>query len=121
MREFGHQGNAHLRGTKADIWEGGHRVPFVVRWPGVVEPGSRCAAPVSSVDWYSTLLEMAGIEHNPDQIDDGESFVQLLNGEQTDRDRPITNENFTQPCHRSCFSAKNAIMSEEEWLINKTV
>jgi arylsulfatase A-like enzyme len=34
VKQFGHQGNAHLRGTKADIWEGGHRVPFVVRWPG---------------------------------------------------------------------------------------
>ncbi|MDP7016216.1 MAG: arylsulfatase [Pirellulaceae bacterium] len=34
VQQFGHRGNAHLRGTKADIWEGGHRVPFVVRWPG---------------------------------------------------------------------------------------
>ncbi|MDF1860556.1 MAG: arylsulfatase [Verrucomicrobiales bacterium] len=40
MKEFGHQGNAHLRGTKADIWEGGHRVPFVVRWPGKTPKGT---------------------------------------------------------------------------------
>ena len=40
VKQFGHQGNAHLRGTKADIWEGGHRVPFVVRWPGKTPPGT---------------------------------------------------------------------------------
>lgn len=40
MKEFGHRGNAHLRGTKADIWEGGHRVPFVVRWPGKAPEGT---------------------------------------------------------------------------------
>lgn len=40
VQQFGHQGNAHLRGTKADIWEGGHRVPFVVRWPGRTPSGT---------------------------------------------------------------------------------
>lgn len=40
VQQFSHQGNAHLRGTKADIWEGGHRVPFVVRWPGKTPPGT---------------------------------------------------------------------------------
>ena len=40
VEQFGHQGNAHLRGTKADIWEGGHRVPFVVRWPGRTPAGT---------------------------------------------------------------------------------
>ena len=36
----GHLVSAHLRGSKADIWDGGHRIPFIVRWPGKVEPGS---------------------------------------------------------------------------------
>ena len=42
VREFGHYSMAHLRGAKRDTWEGGHRVPFVARWPGVTPTGSVC-------------------------------------------------------------------------------
>src|SRR5207249_3720230 len=40
IREFGHASMGELRGAKRDVWEGGHRVPFLVRWPGQVKPGS---------------------------------------------------------------------------------
>ena len=70
--------NAPLRGGKATIYEGGSREPMLVAWPGVVEPGSRCSELVSSVDFYPTLLEIAGIEPKPGQIIDGESIVPLL-------------------------------------------
>ncbi|MBL6766170.1 MAG: arylsulfatase [Verrucomicrobiae bacterium] len=62
MKEFGHQGNAHLRGTKADIWEGGHRVPFVARWPGKTPAGSTCDALVELTDLFATC---AAITHSP--------------------------------------------------------
>ena len=42
LQAKGHYPSGDLRGSKADIWDGGHRVPFLVSWPGVVEPGSRC-------------------------------------------------------------------------------
>jgi len=70
--------NAPLRGGKATIYEGGSREPMLVAWPGVVEPGSRCSELVSSVDFYPTLLEIAGIEPKPGQIIDGESIMPLL-------------------------------------------
>jgi arylsulfatase A-like enzyme len=70
--------NEPLRGGKAMIYEGGTRVPLIVAWHGVVEPGSRCSEVVTSVDFYPTLLEMTGLEPKPGQILDGESILPLL-------------------------------------------
>ncbi len=60
IREFGHRGNAHLRGTKADIWEGGHRVPFVVRWPGNTPPGTVSDELVDLTDLLATAADVIG-------------------------------------------------------------
>ncbi|MFT5470031.1 MAG: arylsulfatase A [Verrucomicrobiales bacterium] len=54
IQQFGHQGNAHLRGTKADIWEGGHRVPFVVRWPGQTPAGTTSDQLIELTDLLAT-------------------------------------------------------------------
>ena len=77
--------NAPLRDEKGTLYEGGVRVPLIVRWPGVVKAGSECHEPVSSVDFYPTLLEM-----NPDasikQDDlDGVSLTPWLKGENKTR------------------------------------
>lgn len=60
IREFGHQGNAHLRGTKADIWEGGHRVPFIVRWPGKTPAGTVSRELVELNDLLATAADVVG-------------------------------------------------------------
>jgi arylsulfatase A-like enzyme len=62
VREFGHQGNAHLRGTKADIWEGGHRVPFVVRWPGKTPPGTISDELIELTDLLATCAALVGAQ-----------------------------------------------------------
>jgi len=72
--------NAPLRGGKGMLYEGGVRVPLVVRWPGVVEPGSTCDVPVISLDLYPTILEIAGTPGDPEQRLDGKSIVPLLKG-----------------------------------------
>ena len=54
MKEFGHQGNMHYRGTKADIWEGGHRVPFLARWPGKIPAGSVSRQLIELTDLLAT-------------------------------------------------------------------
>lgn len=70
--------NLPLRGGKGWIYEGGIREPVVIRWPGVTSPGTRCTAPAISMDFYPTLLEMAGLPLRPEQHEDGTSLVPLL-------------------------------------------
>jgi arylsulfatase A len=62
IREFEHQGNAHLRGTKADIWEGGHRVPFVVRWPAKIPAGGMSRELIELTDLLATTAEVVGVK-----------------------------------------------------------
>lgn len=58
VRQFGHHANGPWRGQKADIEEGGHRVPMLVRWPGLVAANSSSDALVSLQDWYATFAEL---------------------------------------------------------------
>jgi len=71
---------APLRGGKGMLYEGGIRVPLVVRWPGVVEAGRTCDEPVIGVDFYPTLLALAGAEAPEGQCLDGQSLLPLLGG-----------------------------------------
>lgn len=72
--------NLPLRGGKGWMYEGGIREPLLVRWPGTVKPGSVIGAPVSSPDFFPTLLEAAGAKPAPGQILDGVSLVPVLRG-----------------------------------------
>ena len=67
--------NAPLAEGKGWMYEGGTREPLLVRWPGRVAAGSVCAEPVTSPDFYPTLLEAAGLPMLPEQHVDGVSFV----------------------------------------------
>ena len=69
---------APLRGYKGTYYEGGIRVPLVVRWPGVAEAGMKCATPVHQVDLHPTLCELAGITKPEGLVTDGRSLVPLL-------------------------------------------
>ncbi len=69
--------NAPLRSGKGSLYEGGTRVPFIVRWPGIVKPATTCDTPTTHVDLFPTLLEMT-LTDPPKQILDGESLVPLL-------------------------------------------
>jgi arylsulfatase A-like enzyme len=72
--------NLPLRAGKGWLYEGGIREPLIVRAPGVTRPGSVCDTPVTSPDFYPTLLELAGLSPLPNQHVDGVSFVPLLRG-----------------------------------------
>jgi arylsulfatase A-like enzyme len=69
--------NAPLRGGKGMLYEGGVRDPFIVRWPGVIQPGTVCDQPTIHVDLFPTLLELAGVTTPPKQPLDGLSLVPL--------------------------------------------
>lgn len=70
--------NLGLRAGKGSAYEGGVRVPFIVRWPGVARPGSTCDTPVIGCDIHPTLLEITGQKPAPNQVIDGVSLAPLL-------------------------------------------
>lgn len=81
MEEKGHYPSGPLRGYKSDVWEGGHRVPFIVRWPGKVKPGSTSSQLVHQADIMATIAEIIGASLPPDAGEDSFSLLPLLIGE----------------------------------------
>ena len=73
----------HWRGYKADAYEGGHRVPFIVRWPGKIAPNSRSDETVSLVDVMATIAELVGHQIPPNAAEDSVSLLPLLLGKET--------------------------------------
>jgi arylsulfatase A len=84
----GHKSCGDLRGYKTDIWEGGHRVPCIARWPGQIDPGSACQTPVCLVDLLATLAEVTEQELPPHGGEDSVSLLPLLTGRPEDHHRP---------------------------------
>ncbi|MGB2823217.1 MAG: sulfatase/phosphatase domain-containing protein, partial [Phycisphaerae bacterium] len=70
--------NVPLRAGKGWLYEGGIREPMIIKWPGVVKPGSTCQEVVTSTDFYPTMLEMAYLPLRPRQHCDGLSLLPLL-------------------------------------------
>ncbi len=79
--EPGPTSNEPLRAGKGWLYEGGIRVPLIVRAPSLTKRGSTTNAPVFSTDFYPTLLELAGLPAQPEQHRDGVSIVPLLRGQ----------------------------------------
>ena len=72
--------NTPLRAGKGYLYEGGLRVPLLVRWPGVVPAGSVVSTPVITTDWMSTLLDLAGVPRESNVVSDGVTLAGLLKG-----------------------------------------
>lgn len=85
LERNGHYPSGPLRGYKADAWEGGHRVPLIIRWPGVATPGSVCDQLVHQADLMATFAEILGTGLADDEGEDSFSLVSLLKG----HDMPI--------------------------------
>ena len=76
----GHFPSGPLRGAKSDAWEGGHRVPFIVRWPGTVTPGSTCPHLVHQADLLRTFADVLGTTLPDHAGEDSVSFLASLKG-----------------------------------------
>ncbi|MFM7066992.1 MAG: sulfatase-like hydrolase/transferase, partial [Gammaproteobacteria bacterium] len=85
LEKMGHYPSWPLRGAKADAWEGGHRVPFIVRWPGMVNPGSVCDQLVQQSDLMATFAAVLGTALPDNAGEDSVSLLPLLQG----GDRPV--------------------------------
>lgn len=83
-REHGHHSSHIYRGYKSDIWDGGHRLPFLARWPAAVAPGSRCDQPVGLFDLYATAADLLGVSIAPGQGEDSLSLLPALRGGRID-------------------------------------
>lgn len=80
IQEHGHYSMGDLRGIKRDAWEGGHRVPFVARWPGVVEAGTTCEHLTTLGDLLATAADLAETVVPEGAGQDSVSIVPLLHG-----------------------------------------
>jgi len=82
LRRYGHASAGPLKGGKRDLYEGGHRVPFVVRWPAVVQAGRRCDEPVGQVDLLATLADVLGAPLPSGAAEDSASILPALMSEE---------------------------------------
>lgn len=91
LQKAGHEPSYIYRGQKADLYEGGHRVPFVVRWPGHVKAGVSDAL-VGQIDFMATFAELTGAIVPTTQGEDSVSFLPVLKGEQPNIRRSIISQ-----------------------------
>ncbi|MGB7325108.1 MAG: arylsulfatase [Rubripirellula sp.] len=87
LESHGHFPSANMRGSKADIWDGGHRVPFIVRWPGKVPPDSASDQLICLTDFFATFSELTGKTLPADSAEDSVSFLPALSGKPVESSR----------------------------------
>jgi len=90
--DAGHFPSGPYRGRKTDIWEGGHRVPFMIRWPGRIKAGAVSDDVLSLNDIFATCSELLGVKLPPDAGEDSISFLTTALGEsyQPHRDHVVS-------------------------------
>ena len=80
-QDLGHDSSGGYRGAKSDSFEGGHRIPFIARWPGLTPAGSRCTAVVGHLDLFATCAEVLGTQLPDTAAEDSSSLLPLLRGQ----------------------------------------
>ena len=108
-----------LRGGKAWVYEGGIRVPMIIKWPGVTPKGRLCDTPVISTDVYPTLLEMVGLPLRPKQHLDGLSLKPLLTRDQDTLDRDALYFHFPQDHHINSMGPSAAVRAGDYKLVER--
>jgi arylsulfatase A-like enzyme len=108
IQKYGHASMGDLRGVKRDAWEGGHRVPFMARWPGRIKPGTTSSETVCHADLMATLAALLDIRLPDDAAEDSYNILPALLGERLDK--PIREA----VVHHSC-NGKFAIR-QGEWV-----
>lgn len=109
-------GNPPLKGKKGTLHEGGIRVPLIVNYPEKIKTESQCAMPVTTVDFFPTLLELAGVSPSHYPQLEGQSLLPLLYGKTTFPDRAIY---WHFPHHRKEGLSMGAAIREGDWKLVK--
>ncbi len=84
--KYGHLSNYTFRGMKSDVWEGGHRIPFILKWPGHVKHKTISACTISLTDFFATIQDI--LKPGDKKPQDSFSFLPVLLGNETDSKRP---------------------------------
>jgi arylsulfatase A len=95
---FQHYSCMNFKGGKRDIYEGGHRVPFLMRWPGVIKAGSKVDKPVCQSDFLATIADIVGADIPLDAAEDSYSLYPLMTEENTESyelERAVIHHSFT--------------------------
>ena len=90
--DYGHKSNGDWRGQKADIWEGGHREPLVIRWPGNIEPGTHRDDFICLTDIMTTIADITGCQIPKAAAEDSRSFAHALAGAPPTKREPIVHQ-----------------------------
>jgi len=88
VEKYGHDSAGPYRGGKRDAYEGGHRVPFFIRWPAVVKAGSEWDGPVCQTDVFATVAEILGVKLPENAGEDSVSFLPVLQEKKSIKTRP---------------------------------
>ncbi len=109
-KNFDHWSAEPFRGLKRDIYEGGHHVPFVIKWPGLTKPGTISNALVSQIDIMATFADLLEFELPADAAEDSHSLLPHLKGE--------TNEVRTTHVHNT--AENKYALRHKDWLLVNT-
>ena len=80
LEKKGHYPSAQFRGYKSDAWDGGHRIPFIVRWPGIIKPGTSCGQTVCQMDLMATCADVLGATLPDNAAVDSVSLLSAFKG-----------------------------------------
>lgn len=97
LQEFDQWSSGKFRGVKRDTYEGGHRVPFIVRWPSEIEAGAVSDEVVSQVDFAATFAELVGRDLSEDEAIDSYNLLPVLRGEDYEKPLRTATVQNTQP------------------------
>ena len=92
IKRHGHASNKTLRGGKRDIYDGGHRVPFLVSWPNKLKGGESYTMPVNQLDLFATLAAVVGDSVKNDEAEDSFSFAELFLAEKPATRKPMIHQ-----------------------------
>jgi len=112
IRKFEHRSMGTLRGVKRDIWEGGHRVPTIVRWPGNVPAATVCDALVSQIDVMATLAELVGHELPAGTAEDSHSQLALWQGAPSGDEQPSPRTSLVHNTYKNHYAIRQG-----DWLL----
>jgi arylsulfatase A-like enzyme len=111
--------NSPLKGGKTTFYEGGIRVPLIVRWPEVIEPGTQSEEPVISIDFYPTFLDAAGIGTPENYLLDGLSLISLFKNPDTTLDRQSLYWHFPGYPNNSWRTGPVSVIRYDSWKLMK--